>query len=68
MIDDDRFIFDTLDQWCFGKDNSGDIMSKDNIAELIEAASQIQPVQLVNIFIDINLIFYGYDCDFCFLT
>ncbi|CAF4062612.1 unnamed protein product [Adineta steineri] len=31
MVDDDRFIIETLDRWYFGKDNSGNILDKENI-------------------------------------
>lgn len=34
MIDDDRFIFSTLDCWYFGVDNTGNIMDKLNIQGL----------------------------------
>ncbi|CAF1273541.1 unnamed protein product [Adineta steineri] len=36
MVDDDRFIIETLDKWYFGKDNSGNILDKENIHGLWE--------------------------------
>ncbi|XP_014671120.1 PREDICTED: cap-specific mRNA (nucleoside-2'-O-)-methyltransferase 2-like [Priapulus caudatus] len=36
MIDDDRsLMIHTLDNWYFGKDNTGDVMSEENLAGLI---------------------------------
>jgi cap2 methyltransferase len=34
MVDDDRFIIETLDKWYFGIDNSGNILSINNIKAL----------------------------------
>ncbi|CAF3006173.1 unnamed protein product [Rotaria sp. Silwood2] len=34
MVDDDRFIIETLDRWYFGIDNSGNILDKNNIKGL----------------------------------
>lgn len=31
MVDDDRFIVETLKQWYFGVDNSGNILNQNNI-------------------------------------
>lgn len=31
MIDSDNFIKETLDNWCFGDDDTGDIMVLENI-------------------------------------
>lgn len=31
MVDDDRFIVETLDKWYFGVDNSGNILNRNNI-------------------------------------
>ncbi|CAH1272725.1 CMTR2 [Branchiostoma lanceolatum] len=46
-IDDDRFIFGTLSNWHFGADNTGDIMSEENLKHLKEFVADIQPVHLV---------------------
>ena len=46
MIDDDRFILPTLDQWCFGVDNTGNIMDVENMKDLIEK-TKIRRIQLV---------------------
>lgn len=40
MIPDDRFIIDTLDNWLFGPDNSGNIMNEDNLMFLKNQFSQ----------------------------
>lgn len=34
MVNDDRFIVETLDRWYFGIDNSGNILDKNNIKGL----------------------------------
>jgi cap2 methyltransferase len=34
MVDDDRFIIETLDRWYFGIDNSGNILDPNNIKGL----------------------------------
>ncbi|XP_066294233.1 cap-specific mRNA (nucleoside-2'-O-)-methyltransferase 2-like [Branchiostoma lanceolatum] len=46
-IDDDRFIFGTLSNWHFGADNTGDIMSAENLQHLKTFVADIQPVHLV---------------------
>ena len=49
MIADDRLILDTLDQWYFGPDDTGDIMNKENIKGLQERTGQMGPVHLVSL-------------------
>ena len=51
MIADDRLILDTLDQWYFGPDDTGDIMNKENIKGLQERTGQMGPVHLVIIWL-----------------
>jgi cap2 methyltransferase len=34
MVDDDRFIIETLNRWYFGEDNSGNILNTKNIGGL----------------------------------
>ena len=34
MVDDDALIKETMGNWCFGKDNSGDIRKPDSIREM----------------------------------
>ncbi|XP_035685398.1 cap-specific mRNA (nucleoside-2'-O-)-methyltransferase 2-like [Branchiostoma floridae] len=46
-IDDDRFIFGTLSNWHFGADNTGDIMSTENLRHLKTFVADIQPIHLV---------------------
>lgn len=36
MIDDDRFIIHTLNNWIFGTDDTGNIMNWNNVKDLIE--------------------------------
>lgn len=39
MITDDRFIKHTLQHWCFGEDNTGDIMNLKNLDDLVKRVS-----------------------------
>lgn len=34
MVDDDRFIIETMNNWYFGRDNSGNILDVNNIKSL----------------------------------
>jgi len=41
MINDDRFIMGSLDHWEFGEDNTGDLMNRANLEQLVAAAGQL---------------------------
>lgn len=65
MVDDDRFIIETLDNWYFGIDNSGNILNIDNIRGLWQRARvsvrefhlmkivsfSLRPIQIHRVFI-----------------
>lgn len=40
MIDDDRLIIETTDNWYFGRDNSGNIMSQENVRGIWDEAKR----------------------------
>ncbi|KAK3920253.1 Cap-specific mRNA (nucleoside-2'-O-)-methyltransferase 2 [Frankliniella fusca] len=47
MINDDRLVLKTLDKWLFGKDNTGDLMNKENLLDIIEKASELEEILLI---------------------
>ncbi|XP_061169599.1 cap-specific mRNA (nucleoside-2'-O-)-methyltransferase 2-like [Saccostrea echinata] len=47
MIDDDRFIRESIDYWYFGEDNTGNLMEFNNFEGLLHVASTMGAVQLV---------------------
>ncbi|XP_025995352.1 cap-specific mRNA (nucleoside-2'-O-)-methyltransferase 2 isoform X2 [Solenopsis invicta] len=41
MVADDRFIRHTLEHWCFGADNTGDILNLRNLDDLVEKSKSL---------------------------
>lgn len=44
---DDRLICHTLENWCFGTDNTGDLTKQSNLRDLLLRAERLGPVKLV---------------------
>jgi len=53
MIEDDRFIAQTLDHWYFGADNTGDILSSQFIESLAHECTKrrLNSIHLVRIYL-----------------
>ena len=47
MINDDRFILGSLENWEFGVDNTGDLMEPANLERLVERSRQLGDIHLV---------------------
>jgi hypothetical protein len=56
MINDDRFILQTLSCWNFGLDYTGNLMDIRNMLHLVEEAKKIGDVLLVRCFMVITII------------
>ncbi|XP_042231890.1 cap-specific mRNA (nucleoside-2'-O-)-methyltransferase 2-like isoform X2 [Homarus americanus] len=46
-IAEDRFIYLTLKNWSFGKDNTGDLMVRNNLCDIVQRAQCLGPIHLV---------------------
>lgn len=44
---DDRLIIHTLENWCFGTDNTGDLTKQNNLCDLMRRADHLGSVKLV---------------------
>jgi len=49
MINDDRFIMGSLDNWHFGEDNTGNLMDQANMTSLVERAKKLGETGLVHL-------------------
>lgn len=49
MINDDRFIMGSLNNWHFGEDNTGDLMDKANMTSLLERTGKLGESGLVHL-------------------
>jgi len=47
MINDDRFILGSLENWEFGVDNTGDLMEPTNLEQLVARCRQLGDVHLL---------------------
>lgn len=46
-ISEDRFIFLTLKNWAFGKDNTGDLMNQGNLDDIVKSSKALGSIHLV---------------------
>jgi hypothetical protein len=58
MINDDRFILQTLNYWNFGIDYTGDLMDIKNMLHLVKKAAGMGDVLLVKCFFIIAVIIF----------
>jgi len=49
MINDDRFIMGSIDNWHFGKDNTGNLMEKANMISLVDRCRKLGDTGLVHL-------------------
>jgi cap2 methyltransferase len=47
MINDDRFILGSLENWEFGVDNTGDLMNPSNLEQLVARCRHLGDIHLV---------------------
>ena len=52
MIDNEKLIYHTVDNWCFGEDNTGNLLHIENFRRIKEQMSEIgMSVNLVIVFL-----------------
>jgi len=49
MVNDDRFIMSSLNNWHFGEDDTGDLLVKENMSSLVERAKEFGNTGLVHL-------------------
>jgi hypothetical protein len=67
MINDDRFILGSLENWEFGVDNTGDLMELPNLKKLVARSQQMGDIHLVTAdgSIDCQVVLYFNNLPMC---